>query len=179
MGCKLGDPACKPGLRPWFPGQGQKRPPLSMENKDFQHGGRDEAPTTLAGLLPFVCILGFHTCVGKSRTRGRPDTRRDRKEISEPRESSRPGSLLCVAQTTPGRARGRWAGQRRGRIQCACGGGGGRRRPGPYACTRVRWGVPSRTQGLSVQKAPRELWPRGALGSVGVRAWPGATWLHC
>lgn len=75
------------GSGPWFPRQGQKRPPLSMEeNKDLQHEGRDETSTTLVGLLPFVCILGFHTCVGKSRTRGRPDTSKGWKEISEPRE---------------------------------------------------------------------------------------------
>lgn len=114
----------------------------------------------------------MHTCVGKSRTRGRPDTRRDRKEISQPRESSRPGSLLCVAQTTPGRARGRWAGQHRGRIQCACGGGG---RPAPHACTRVEWGVPLGTPGtVGAGGSARAL----ATGRAGVRWNPGMARSH-
>lgn len=48
-------------------------------------------------------------------------------------------------------------------------------RPGPHACTRVGWGVPLRTPGLSVLWAPRGPCPRGHAG-VG---WsPGMAWSH-
>lgn len=46
-----------------------------MENKDRKQGGLYRDRTAPVGLLPFVCILGFHTCVGKSRTRERQDTK--------------------------------------------------------------------------------------------------------
>lgn len=179
-GCELGDKACKPGLWHWFSTPTipttpttpitsttpiTPATPTTHQDKGGHHRvwkTKTASKEVVIGpephqwFLPFACILGFHTCVGKSRTRGRPDTREVSEQRSQSQASPRPASFLCAAQTTRSRAGGG------GRDSSAVGSTAPAEGERADEFTRlhkgwVGWGarVPLRRPGLSVLWAPR------------------------